>query len=267
MSSEEKMMELCKNLAIELIPKGITAVGTAHGFPIPPEVTRIVLKSFIGLLEEQKKIDSRLDKLIGSYYKDGIDNLTDSRLAVNPEERKRLITTAINNFRTAKNVEGTLLIIKSEFYIGTCYDLLGEINLAQSHHEKAYTLAYQQAMQLTRKGRVETTSWLTRSPKLVEMDEATRIKWWNMFKNLKSDDMVSKSDELLFGRGFEWARDNPKEAMAMMQYQMNKMRTSTFFIEVWGYLNNQEQDEILELRDFSNSLELVLRAYGSTIVL
>lgn len=148
--------------------------------------------------------------------------------------------------------------------------------------EKAYMSAYQQAMQLTKKGRMPKTRRVKRGDtyrdepvyeplvhgfrfKWVEMDETTRIKWWNMFKNLKPADLPSMSDLDILKRGSEWIRDHPEEFKAIIQDHTNKVETASLLGNVWLNLSEQQRNEIVELRDFSNSLVPVLRAHGSTI--
>jgi tetratricopeptide (TPR) repeat protein len=282
MTVEAKMIELCKNLALELIPKGITAAAATHGVTIPPEITRTVLKSFIELLLEEKKIDDRLDKLLGSYYKDGMEYITQAEKVQQPDRRVRWIEKAIERFTTASNVEKDPLIYKSQFYIGVCYDLLGEMILAKDSYEKAYRLAYQRVIQVTKNAELLKTKRVKIGDRYIDMPEGGGypfgtpagfrkvtmdeiVRWWNEFKNIDHTYSLPKPVTLSIPLE-EYKRLTPKERHAISEKDSKKMDTYMFVTMVWSSLNEQQRKELNELRSFSNSLKPVLRASGSTIV-
>ena len=146
MTIESSMRQLCKDLSLELIPMAVTAAGV----PIPPQITHIVLNAFVELLTEEKSnLSGRLETLLGSYYKGAIDFLVDARYAEQVETRNEAINQARDRFNTASYVEeDPLLKVKSQFYIGVCYDLQNEKDLAKIWYERAYTSASQLAFQL-----------------------------------------------------------------------------------------------------------------------
>ncbi len=151
MSAESQMVELSKNLAIELIPIALAGSG------IPAPITRIVLESLFGVLQEQQnsletqigalqeqqnKSDEKLRRLVGSYYLSGKDYLNDAR-SLQGERRKESIKSALGQFIAASHVEDTLLAANSQFFVGVCHDLLNESPEAKRWYEQAYTAAYQ----------------------------------------------------------------------------------------------------------------------------
>ncbi len=143
MSVESQMEELGKKLALELIPLALAGTG------IPAPITRIVLEALIGALqEEQNNSDAQLRRLVGSYYKDGVELLTDAKYAEQVETRNDTIKQALDRFVTASNVEDALLKAKSQFFVGVCYDLQNERNLAKRWYEKASLAAAPLADQL-----------------------------------------------------------------------------------------------------------------------
>lgn len=140
MSTQSQMEVLSGKLAIELIPKALAGSG------IPEPITRIVLETMIGALQEQQNnSDARLMKLVGSYYQSGADYLADAR-RLQGERREQWIKSALGQFVTASHVEDGLLAAKSQFFVGVCYDLLNESLLASEWYERAYKSAAQFAV-------------------------------------------------------------------------------------------------------------------------
>jgi tetratricopeptide (TPR) repeat protein len=136
MSFESLMEKLCQNLALELLPN-----------LIPEPITRALLETLIGLLDQQQKANEQLSKLIGSYYKTGMEYLIDARDV--QEKRKEVwIQQALERFLTASEVEDSILKAKSQFYVGVCYDLLNERIVAKRWYEKAFESANQQLVRL-----------------------------------------------------------------------------------------------------------------------
>src|ERR1051326_840124 len=132
MSAESQMEVLATKLAIEFIPKALAGTG------IPEPITRIVLETMIGALHEQQTTsDEKLKRLIESYYQTGMDYLTDAK-SLRGERREDWIKKALEQFVTASHVEDALLIAKSQFFVGVCYDLLLESSLARAWYERAY---------------------------------------------------------------------------------------------------------------------------------
>lgn len=139
MSSDSLMQELAKNLAKEYIPVALAGTG------IPAPVTRVVLETMILTLEEQQNTtDKHLRKLVGSYYKSGADYLADAR-NLQGERREQWIQNALSQFVTASHVEDTFLAAKSQFFVGVCYELLNEYQLARQWYERAYRSVVQYA--------------------------------------------------------------------------------------------------------------------------
>ena len=136
MSIVSLMEKLCQNLALELLPK-----------LIPEPITRALLETLIGLLDEEQKDNEQLRKLIGSYYKTGMEYLTDARV-VQEKRREEWIQKALERFVTASEVEDAILKAKSQFFVGVCYDLLNERVAAKRWYEKAYESASQQLVRL-----------------------------------------------------------------------------------------------------------------------
>lgn len=120
------MNSFCEQLVVKVV--------TSKTDPI----TGFLLESFLGLLkEEQESVDQKVDKLIASHYKAGITCLEDAQFATD-ERRQKLIETASDEFRKASTVEVPLTAAKAMFYVGVCYNLLGEKILALNWYEKAY---------------------------------------------------------------------------------------------------------------------------------
>jgi tetratricopeptide (TPR) repeat protein len=70
MGVESQLEVLGVKLAIEFIPKALAGSG------IPEPITRIILETMIGALQEQQKTsDEKLRKLVGSYYQSGVEYL------------------------------------------------------------------------------------------------------------------------------------------------------------------------------------------------
>ena len=135
---------LAKKLAIEYIPKKLKE------YHIPERLSGIVLETtLVALQDEQRYIssDEKLDRLIGIHYKNGTDFLSDAK-RLQGERREGWITKALWEFNSASNVEKEpLQQIKSQFFVGVCYDLLNENPLAMERYEKAYRAASQLATQ------------------------------------------------------------------------------------------------------------------------
>lgn len=150
MSIDSAMKRLCTDLALKGLPKAVTTVTTAAGVPIPPEVTRIVLRVFIELItEEESNLSERLETLLGSYYNGAIEFLTDSQYIEKEEVRNAVINRARELFSQASKVEeDPLLMVKSKFYIGVCYALQNEKDAAKRWYEMAFRLASERAFQL-----------------------------------------------------------------------------------------------------------------------
>ena len=136
MSIESLMEKLCKNLALELLPQ-----------LIPEPITRSILETLIGLIDEEQKGNEQLRKLIGSYYTTGMEYLNDAKV-VQEKRREESIQQALERFVTASEVEDAILKAKSQFFVGVCYDLLNERVAAKRWYEKAYESAYQQLVGL-----------------------------------------------------------------------------------------------------------------------
>jgi tetratricopeptide (TPR) repeat protein len=136
MSIESLMEKLCQNLALELLPK-----------LIPEPITRALLETLIGLLDEEQKASEQLRKLIGAYYKTGMEYLIDAR-DVQEKRREEWIQQALERFITASEVEDAILKAKSQFFVGVCYDLLNERIVAKRWYEKAFESASQQLVRL-----------------------------------------------------------------------------------------------------------------------
>jgi tetratricopeptide (TPR) repeat protein len=139
MKTESLMENLCKNLALELLPKVL---------PIPAPITTAILETLIGLLDQEQKNSEQLRKLIGSYYKTGMEYLTDAKYIHQAGRRAEWIQRALDRFMTASEVEEKLLKAKSQFFVGVCYDLLDERDSATRWYEKGYESASQQLDQL-----------------------------------------------------------------------------------------------------------------------
>lgn len=140
MSVESQLEVLGAKLAIEFIPKTLAGSG------IPEPITRIVLETMIGALQEQQNTsDERLKRLVGSYYQSGMEYLSAAD-NVDGEQRKAWINQALDKFMTASSVEDdALLAAKSQFFVGVCFDLLKVSTSAREWYERAYTAASQLA--------------------------------------------------------------------------------------------------------------------------
>ena len=139
MSKASLMEDLCAKIALELLPRMMVQA-------IPEPITRILLETLLALLTEEQQSNDQLNKLVGSYYKTGIEYLTDAK-DVQEKRRDEWIQKALDHFFTASEVEDALLQAKSQFYVGVCYDLLNESNPAKRWYEKAYESASQMLVQ------------------------------------------------------------------------------------------------------------------------
>jgi hypothetical protein len=136
--------------------------------PTPETITRLVLATFISLvIEEQVSINEKLDKIIGSYYKDGLDHLQNARYILDEERKRGSIDTARESidaakgkFITASNLESPLLAIKAKFFVGVCFHLLNDKELALKWYEKAYEAGQGLESKLQKKAKFSTIDYV-----------------------------------------------------------------------------------------------------------
>lgn len=247
MVTNAKIEKLGKDLALELVPKMISLV-----VPVPAEITQLILKSFIELLTEEKNIlDEQLTRLTGSFYKDGIEFLTHARNVKDPERRKRFIEKALERFITATNVKNDLFRIKSQFYIGTCYDLLGEVDAAGNYFQKAYYSAKYQALKLIEKPR--------KKPIMQEkLDTLYRqFKSEVLSRNIPHDTPSSTSSKQSFDSilSRKWQRQRYQKWKSIMRLEVDSLASVR-------NLSEEERNELRELGSLGTSLSQILTAHG-----
>ncbi len=175
MSVEVFLILLAEKLAIEYIPKVLAGSINARagsnktqaGSDIPEQLIRIVLEALIGAIhQEQDTFNEKLNSLIGKYYKDGTDLLSDAK-HLQGERREEWIKKALFEFNSASNVEiEPLQKAKSVFFVGVCYDLLNESPLAVQRYEKAYTAVSKLAAQ-----------WRNRPRQLAQLEPFKDTLW------------------------------------------------------------------------------------------
>jgi len=109
---------------------------------MPSPIIEIIVGTLVDVITlETSTIDSKLDSLIGKYYKTGLDYLNDARI-VTDEKRTKWIEQALHQFIQAANIQDVLMAFKSEVFVAVCYDLLFEDQAALNWYERAYTSAY-----------------------------------------------------------------------------------------------------------------------------
>jgi len=123
-----------------LINAGAGSNKTQGGSDIPEQLIRSVLEALIGAIhQEQGTFNKKLNSLIGMYYKNGTDFLSDAQY-LQGEKREEWIKKALFEFRSASNVEQEpLQQAKSIFFVGVCYELLNESTPAVKSYEQAYS--------------------------------------------------------------------------------------------------------------------------------
>lgn len=146
MSSDSKMLELCLKLITlfgkNLIQDSPLTVGKNLIKINPDPFTRIILLSLFDLIiAEQNNIDTKVKKLIEEPLKSGCDYLKDAS-EVSEGRREEWLKLALEKFTTASNIEASLDSARAQFYVGVCYDLLNEPQLAINWYEKAYQSAW-----------------------------------------------------------------------------------------------------------------------------
>lgn len=141
MKQESKISRLCESLTVKMADT------------IPEPVTRAILVSLIeAITEQQEDISEKLDKLLGSHYKNGINYLNDVKVVEDVARRQKWIEAALGEFMNASSLEEKpLMAAKSAFFVGACYFLLGERALALNWYEKAYQLVCDMENRLLRK--------------------------------------------------------------------------------------------------------------------
>jgi hypothetical protein len=125
------------NISIFKLCKELLKISVDY-IPTDP-LTKIILKAFIESVSEQTThMSQKLDRLIGSHYRIGLKCLRDVE-TVSVEERGALVREALREFRSASEVEETdLMQMQSKFYVGVCYNLLGQYPTALTWYEDAY---------------------------------------------------------------------------------------------------------------------------------
>ena len=111
----------------------------------PDPITRFILNCLTKMIAEQtESIDQKLDRMIGGYYKTGLNYLRDANI-LDSDRRQKWIEKAIDQFMFASSVESTSSMqAKSKFYAAVCYSLLGERIIALQWYEQAYEMGYKQ---------------------------------------------------------------------------------------------------------------------------
>ncbi|HEY7349561.1 MAG TPA: hypothetical protein VH599_14695 [Ktedonobacterales bacterium] len=128
MIQASRIKRLCESLTIKMADT------------VPEPVTRAILASLVEAVTEQREeINEKLDRLLGSHYKNGINYLNDAKVVEHAARRQKWIEAALSEFMSASSLEEKpLMTAKSAFFVGVCYFLLGERLLALNWYEKAY---------------------------------------------------------------------------------------------------------------------------------
>lgn len=112
------------------------AVGAAADWPVTT-----ALDLLLNIFEEDiSAINSKLDKLIESPFKEGVLILRDAKLSRSKKSECKLYEDAIGKFRKASVIiEGDLKSVESLLYGSYCWYMLGENKLAEAWLIDAYS--------------------------------------------------------------------------------------------------------------------------------
>lgn len=95
--------------------------------------------------------DRKLEKLIASPYKDGLEHLKIAGSANLEHIRQYELTKASERFLTASTVDRPLIAAKARFLAGVCYQLLGEKDTALDQYREAYEQGQQEIVKRLQK--------------------------------------------------------------------------------------------------------------------
>ncbi len=102
--------------------------GAAIGW----SVSKVLSLLLTILSEETSAINSKLDKLLESPFKQGVINLRDASLAQSQKLKRELLIKARDKFLESKETsEGEIKCVESLIYGSYCYYLLGENQLSE----------------------------------------------------------------------------------------------------------------------------------------
>lgn len=119
---------------------------------IAPRPLNVVLRYLIDQVVEQGESISRLEKMLGQHitnpFRAGAIYLEEANSAFDEQSQRDNLKKAIDSFIAVAQLDTTdfpLVAVKSQFYIGVCYDLLGERGVAIRWYERSYKSALDEA--------------------------------------------------------------------------------------------------------------------------
>ncbi len=115
---------------------------------ITPRPLNIVLKYLIDQIVEQGKNINQLEKSLGQHitnpFRTGTIYLEEANSAFDEQSQRDNLKKAIDSFIAVAQLDTMdfpIVAVKSQFYIGACYDLLGERGAAIRWYERSYKSA------------------------------------------------------------------------------------------------------------------------------
>src|SRR5262249_11177101 len=127
----------------------VTAAITAT--PFNPFIAIALLLKIAKDFEREMAVDKKLDTLIASSYKDGLEHLKSAGSASSDNTRQYELSIASQRFLTASTVERPLIAVKAKFLAGVCYELLGEKGTALRMYKEAYEEGQQEIIERLKK--------------------------------------------------------------------------------------------------------------------
>ena len=119
---------------------------------IAPRPLNIVLKYLIDQVVEQGEGINRLEKLLGQHitnpFRAGAIYLEEANSAFDEQSQRDNLKKAIDSFIAVAQLDTTdfpMVAVRSQFYIGVCYDLLGDRGAAIRWYERSYKSALDEA--------------------------------------------------------------------------------------------------------------------------
>ena len=137
---------------------------------VTPRPLNIVLRYLIDQIVEQGKNINQVEKLVGQHitnpFQNGLIYLEEATSAFDEQSRSENLRKAIDSFIPVARLDPTdfpMVAVKSQFYIGVCYELLGERNAAIRWYERSYNFALDELNRVS--NTVKRTSGIFRNSK------------------------------------------------------------------------------------------------------
>ena len=132
-------------------PEVVTTITTITTNTFNPFMGIALLLKTAKDFEGEIAVSKKLDTLIASSYKDGLEHLKIAESASFDNTRKYELSIASQRFLTASTVERPLIAAKAKFLAGVCYELLGEKDTALGRYKEAYEEGQQEIIERLKK--------------------------------------------------------------------------------------------------------------------